>query len=116
MALITELLSNQKGKRRIKASNCRITRGIQETGKQNGLAARISRIRTEFLSGEYDSIRVEKVDKASLQKDLHQLSCRLKEISAKMYQIDETLEFVIKYRSEERRVGKECRSRWSPYH
>ena len=23
---------------------------------------------------------------------------------------------VIKWRSEERRVGKECRSRWSPYH
>ena len=23
---------------------------------------------------------------------------------------------VNKYRSEERRVGKECRSRWSPYH
>ena len=23
---------------------------------------------------------------------------------------------VIKLRSEERRVGKECRSRWSPYH
>ena len=23
---------------------------------------------------------------------------------------------VEKYRSEERRVGKECRSRWSPYH
>ena len=23
---------------------------------------------------------------------------------------------VIKERSEERRVGKECRSRWSPYH
>gem|GEM_PF-7093568 len=22
----------------------------------------------------------------------------------------------VKYRSEERRVGKECRSRWSPYH
>ena len=22
----------------------------------------------------------------------------------------------IRYRSEERRVGKECRSRWSPYH
>ena len=25
-------------------------------------------------------------------------------------------DFVIMYRSEERRVGKECRSRWSPYH
>ena len=24
--------------------------------------------------------------------------------------------FVIVLRSEERRVGKECRSRWSPYH
>ena len=24
--------------------------------------------------------------------------------------------FFIYYRSEERRVGKECRSRWSPYH
>ena len=25
-------------------------------------------------------------------------------------------EILIKDRSEERRVGKECRSRWSPYH
>ena len=23
---------------------------------------------------------------------------------------------IVAYRSEERRVGKECRSRWSPYH
>ena len=23
---------------------------------------------------------------------------------------------LVQYRSEERRVGKECRSRWSPYH
>ena len=27
-----------------------------------------------------------------------------------------TLQFDELYRSEERRVGKECRSRWSPYH
>ena len=26
------------------------------------------------------------------------------------------LQSVLFYRSEERRVGKECRSRWSPYH
>ena len=25
-------------------------------------------------------------------------------------------EFILDFRSEERRVGKECRSRWSPYH
>ena len=27
-----------------------------------------------------------------------------------------TIKKVLKERSEERRVGKECRSRWSPYH
>ena len=32
-------------------------------------------------------------------------------------QIVENAEKIIqKHRSEERRVGKECRSRWSPYH
>ena len=29
---------------------------------------------------------------------------------------DTDLEVILKCRSEERRVGKECRSRWSPYH
>mgnify|MGYP007026274828 CR=1 FL=1 len=29
---------------------------------------------------------------------------------------DEWLDFGYDWRSEERRVGKECRSRWSPYH
>src|SRR3712207_6037908 len=30
--------------------------------------------------------------------------------------VSHSMEDVAKYRSEERRVGKECRSRWSPYH
>ena len=30
--------------------------------------------------------------------------------------VDEASEKEKKERSEERRVGKECRSRWSPYH
>ena len=29
---------------------------------------------------------------------------------------EEADRFVLRHRSEERRVGKECRSRWSPYH
>ena len=34
-----------------------------------------------------------------------------------LYPLSYTLKFMIKRgRSEERRVGKECRSRWSPYH
>src|SRR2546430_6536389 len=29
---------------------------------------------------------------------------------------DHLSQFWLRFRSEERRVGKECRSRWSPYH
>ena len=35
------------------------------------------------------------------------------EINAKLREIERS---VVPQRSEERRVGKECRSRWSPYH
>ena len=35
----------------------------------------------------------------------------------KIYQmIDDAAREIVSDRSEERRVGKECRSRWSPYH
>ena len=33
-----------------------------------------------------------------------------------LVQRDKALELLETTRSEERRVGKECRSRWSPYH
>ena len=33
-----------------------------------------------------------------------------------IYEIDYEPDGVANIRSEERRVGKECRSRWSPYH
>ena len=32
------------------------------------------------------------------------------------YAVSAQADMIISYRSEERRVGKECRSRWSPYH
>ena len=32
------------------------------------------------------------------------------------YTENQLFDIIEKYRSEERRVGKECRSRWSPYH
>ena len=32
------------------------------------------------------------------------------------FDLDRALMTVQEHRSEERRVGKECRSRWSPYH
>src|SRR5256885_6049157 len=42
--------------------------------------------------------------------DSHALVSQLNEYFAEM------VEPIFKNRSEERRVGKECRSRWSPYH
>src|SRR2546425_5033354 len=42
---------------------------------------------------------------------VHQVAVWMREGELEM-----TLEDVKTHRSEERRVGKECRSRWSPYH
>src|SRR5256885_11006476 len=36
--------------------------------------------------------------------------------SQKLYFIEVNPRIQVEHRSEERRVGKECRSRWSPYH
>ena len=34
----------------------------------------------------------------------------------RLHKVDGEKEYGMEMRSEERRVGKECRSRWSPYH
>ena len=49
------------------------------------------------------------------------LTLKILETSAKVIGPDSSIEIIeahhrFKVRSEERRVGKECRSRWSPYH
>ena len=44
-------------------------------------------------------------------------SCNVRKAIHSIYKNKELNELdTMKYRSEERRVGKECRSRWSPYH
>ena len=53
---------------------------------------------------------VEKVDDFSTQINLEDAKLRNPEAEIGGEPIEEEL------RSEERRVGKECRSRWSPYH
>src|SRR3712207_9265851 len=40
----------------------------------------------------------------------------LRELQLQIGQVRPLLKSSIRSRSEERRVGKECRSRWSPYH
>ena len=37
-------------------------------------------------------------------------------IKEALKQVEDRYDYAIIDRSEERRVGKECRSRWSPYH
>ena len=47
------------------------------------------------------------------------VACKSKEEKANELikaELHKTLYDFASYRSEERRVGKECRSRWSPYH
>ena len=56
---------------------------------------------------------MEKVNKREVQKLL--ISMQGMSVESAMNK-DETLNLKKFNRSEERRVGKECRSRWSPYH
>ena len=67
-----------------------------------------------------NGIIVEKIEKRLTQKEKTNIQKSIEE-----YIIKNVTEFIKKYkielvgiaaRSEERRVGKECRSRWSPYH
>ena len=39
-----------------------------------------------------------------------------KQIAQSQAVLKTTIKYLVDFRSEERRVGKECRSRWSPYH
>ena len=48
----------------------------------------------------------------SIQSDIDGYNKKLTNLSATPADFNQSE----KYRSEERRVGKECRSRWSPYH
>ena len=59
---------------------------------------------------------LKKLDDIISKKETYQIQ-REKEITDLKVQLAHSTDPVRKYeRSEERRVGKECRSRWSPYH
>ena len=44
------------------------------------------------------------------------IGCKVNNLNSDIYNNLANLYFKLNKRSEERRVGKECRSRWSPYH
>ena len=59
------------------------------------------------LSKEYGSLKKEGKDDPALNTKIETIKTELDGCASKLTEIQ---------RSEERRVGKECRSRWSPYH
>ena len=62
--------------------------------------------------GDYDSTRKQIIDTVEdVVRNSEKISLSDSELDAAFYSIVVMLD-----RSEERRVGKECRSRWSPYH
>ena len=66
-----------------------------------GLDPRFDRLPTDVV----DSARKRQLDEtATVAAAFEEFCCRLIDVVAPLV------------RSEERRVGKECRSRWSPYH
>ena len=50
------------------------------------------------------------------EKALHIVELRKSIYKKEEKRFEKSFFFFFIYRSEERRVGKECRSRWSPYH
>ena len=52
---------------------------------------------------------------SDIHKTIADVSQRMLTVTLRTLESDGLIERKV-YRSEERRVGKECRSRWSPYH
>ena len=70
----------------------------QETSQINNLTLQLKKLEKEE----------QKILKVSRKKEIIKVRPEINEKEMK--------EMIAKIRSEERRVGKECRSRWSPYH
>ena len=74
---------------------------------------------TSFAASEAESIRIllsEGVDRVHLRKPQSAEADMRRLIEALPPELYPRLTLQDHLRSEERRVGKECRSRWSPYH
>ena len=61
-----------------------------------------------YSAGTYESFARPEKPKDADKKSAYIIGTGLAGLSAAFY--------LVRDRSEERRVGKECRSRWSPYH
>ena len=71
-------------------------------------------------NGLQEKNEIEVVEKYDIVADRQQMNAELvnsKEVDDIVSTIEVyNMDTIVSFRSEERRVGKECRSRWSPYH
>ena len=78
-------------------------------------------MRIEKLNKDKIKVTLTTAELINLDIDVKRLSPDSKELHTFLFHIMETIREETGFnpyngRSEERRVGKECRSRWSPYH
>src|SRR5439155_11597767 len=73
---------------------------------------------SDVCSSDLDGLRPLRVDLRRLHVDLDRAQRLLVdlEVGALLQPLEELAVVLLLRRSEERRVGKECRCRWSPYH
>src|SRR2546426_10425131 len=90
-------------------------------GNRNAMRAREPALASPLWGARVDRLRpviwAEGSDSTSLDNALELLVRSGRDpVHALMMLVPEAHEGAVEMRSEERRVGKECRSRWSPYH
>ena len=97
--------------------------GSLSTGHANSAEDMLSRLETMVLQGEaalpLKAIRQQISSAVDIMIHLSRLrdhSRKTMMVSEILPHLDENGDIRLNPRSEERRVGKECRSRWSPYH
>ena len=92
-----------------------IRNGRPEMGRITGTGCQLSGLMTAYLVANPEQ-KLEAAAAAVCTMGLAGESTRISLPSVRLWRTAISSEGAAVYRSEERRVGKECRSRWSPYH
>ena len=90
---------------------------ITITGTLSG-SCNAAQLAAEEYQAEHPGAQVFVLDSMSAGPELVLLAEHIRALIQEGREFDDVCEEMLRYRhrSEERRVGKECRSRWSPYH
>ena len=93
---------------------------IDDTDKIIELSKKINikfdEARNVFLDNEDVSKKIRSKEVSSIVSQISSIVEVREEMVKQQRKLAEGIDVIMEGRSEERRVGKECRSRWSPYH